>query len=215
MYSQRDSRWAGKRLGRSGLTMANWGCLVTAVAQALTVAGYNVDPGKLVDQLNAIGGFTSGGALYWGKVTQLYPQFVYGGSGYKFVQGWLGNVRHWILIHNGSVYEPFYGINTYPTGWRATGEVRYAAIKPVSNPVPPPTPGYQFTRDLTIGSRGEDVVRLQNRLKAMGFFPTSVSSTGYFGTITRDAVAKFQRYYGIRPDAGYFGQITRNKINSL
>lgn len=217
MYSQRDGRWGWKKLGRSGLTMANWGCVVTDVAQALTLAGYNVDPGTLVDRLNGIGGFTSGGALIWGKVTQLYPQFRYGSGYFKFEQGWFGNIRHWVLVApNGTVYEPYYGRIGYPAGFRKTGEVRYASIAGAAPaPTPQPSPGHQFNMDLSFGMRGSEVVRLQDRLKQLGFFPKTVTSTGYFGTVTRDAVSKFQRYYGITPSVGYFGPITRKKINSL
>jgi murein DD-endopeptidase MepM/ murein hydrolase activator NlpD len=73
----------------------------------------------------------------------------------------------------------------------------------------------KFARDLTIGSKGEDVVILQDFLKEKGFFPLSVPSTGYFGNITKTALIGFQKANKIEPAFGYFGVITRSKLNAL
>ncbi|HMO83137.1 MAG TPA: IPT/TIG domain-containing protein, partial [Candidatus Paceibacterota bacterium] len=43
----------------------------------------------------------------------------------------------------------------------------------------------------------------------------SVSPTGYFGPMTRAAVAAFQKEYGIEPAVGYVGVLTRAKIKEL
>jgi hypothetical protein len=58
------------------------------------------------------------------------------------------------------------------------------------------------------------VKSLQDCLKYEGFFPTNVDSTGYFGNITKDAVIKFQRKYGIDP-IGIVGPITKKKLTEL
>lgn len=73
---------------------------------------------------------------------------------------------------------------------------------------------YIFTVDLTLGSTGPDVVALQKILVSQGFFimPEGVAY-GYFGAMTRDAVARYQRVYGITPAAGYFGPKTRAHLN--
>jgi len=39
--------------------------------------------------------------------------------------------------------------------------------------------------------------------------------TGYFGSITWEAVKKLQEKYGIKPVSGYFGEITRRAIGTL
>lgn len=52
---------------------------------------------------------------------------------------------------------------------------------------------------LTIGSRGQSVSDLQRTLKNKGYF-TYPKITGYYGTITRDAVIRFQRDYGLYVD---------------
>lgn len=78
----------------------------------------------------------------------------------------------------------------------------------------------QFTRDLTIGSTGADVMALQKILNSNGY-PVSASGAGapglesdYFGTKTQAALAKWQAAVGISPAAGYFGPITRAKLAS-
>ena len=49
---------------------------------------------------------------------------------------------------------------------------------------------YNYTRNLTVGSRGEDVTALQSFLKAKGHL--AVEPTGYFGGLTKAALAKYQ-----------------------
>lgn len=72
---------------------------------------------------------------------------------------------------------------------------------------------YSFTADLTEGSTGADVTALQNFLAGKGFF--SASATGYFGPITKAAVAAWQSANGVMPAAGYFGAISRAKYNMM
>ncbi len=70
-----------------------------------------------------------------------------------------------------------------------------------------------FTRSLTVGSRGADVTCLQNVLVAGGFL--SVTPTGYFGSLTKAAVAKWQASAGVTPAVGFFGAISRAKYASM
>lgn len=78
-------------------------------------------------------------------------------------------------------------------------------------------PGILFTRDLSVGATGPDVVALQNWLLANGYdipaIRTGAAAKGFFGTQTRAAVAAYQRAVGL-PDFGYFGPLTRGRINS-
>lgn len=74
-----------------------------------------------------------------------------------------------------------------------------------------------FTRDLTVGSTGDDVMCLQKVLNGAGF-TVSASGAGspgnessYFGTKTKAAVAAWQAAVGISPAAGYFGAKSRAK----
>ncbi|MEK9155009.1 MAG: peptidoglycan-binding protein [Patescibacteria group bacterium] len=75
------------------------------------------------------------------------------------------------------------------------------------------TPSYKFSRDLKLGSKGEDVSQLQQFLKENKFFIGEI--TGFFGAITKQSLMNYQKSVGISPAAGYFGTKTRNYINSL
>jgi peptidoglycan hydrolase-like protein with peptidoglycan-binding domain len=73
-----------------------------------------------------------------------------------------------------------------------------------------------FTMDLTVGSTGSQVVALQQMLVAQGHLvmPAGVAM-GYFGSLTKAAVAKWQAANGVAPAVGYFGPISRAKANSM
>jgi peptidoglycan hydrolase-like protein with peptidoglycan-binding domain len=74
---------------------------------------------------------------------------------------------------------------------------------------------YTFNMNLTIGSTGADVVALQSILVGKGFLTMPVGvSMGYFGPLTRSALAAFQASVGISPAVGYFGPITRAYFNT-
>ncbi len=69
---------------------------------------------------------------------------------------------------------------------------------------------YAFgTTDLTIGSRGAGVTVLQQFLIDQGDLTVVSAPTGYFGTATQAALAKFQAANGIKPASGFYGPITR------
>jgi hypothetical protein len=74
---------------------------------------------------------------------------------------------------------------------------------------------YAFTSNLTIGSRGADVIALQSFLEAKGLItiPAGVAK-GYFGALTKNAVSAYQVMKGITPTAGYFGAITRGAVQA-
>jgi peptidoglycan hydrolase-like protein with peptidoglycan-binding domain len=77
-----------------------------------------------------------------------------------------------------------------------------------------------FTRDLTIGSQGNDVKALQQYLNAHGFTVASsgngspLHETTYFGVATQAALIKFQKENNITPVAGYFGPITSAYVSA-
>lgn len=75
---------------------------------------------------------------------------------------------------------------------------------------------FVFTSDMTIGSRNDQVTRLQQYLVSSGHLvmPAGVAY-GYFGTLTQAALSRFQIAQGISPTAGYFGPITRTRINAI
>lgn len=78
-----------------------------------------------------------------------------------------------------------------------------------------------FTRDLTLGATGNDVLCLQQYLNGAGF-QVSASGAGspgmestYFGAKTQAAVSKWQAANGVTPTAGYFGAKSRAKYTAL
>ncbi len=75
-----------------------------------------------------------------------------------------------------------------------------------------PNAGFAFTRDLTLGIRGNDVYALQQFLITNGFLKTP-TPTNYFGFLTRDALRAWQAQSGIYPAAGFFGPVSRGKIS--
>ena len=77
-----------------------------------------------------------------------------------------------------------------------------------------------FTRTLATGQKGTDVKTLQQYLNSKGF---TVSTSGVgskgnettmFGSLTRAALARFQKANNIYPAVGFFGPITKAFINS-
>jgi Ice-binding-like/Putative peptidoglycan binding domain len=72
---------------------------------------------------------------------------------------------------------------------------------------------FQFTTFLHQGMSGDDVVQLQERLRAEGFF-TYPTSTGYFGPVTLAAVKAYQTAHNIVPASGFVGPLTIAELNS-
>ncbi|MEK7088262.1 MAG: peptidoglycan-binding protein [Patescibacteria group bacterium] len=84
------------------------------------------------------------------------------------------------------------------------------------------TGGYVFNANLTMGSKGADVMNLQKVLNSDANTQVAASGVGsagnessYFGALTKAAVIKFQNKYGITPAVGYVGAITRAKLNTM
>ncbi len=76
------------------------------------------------------------------------------------------------------------------------------------------TSGYNFAKNLTLGSRGADVTALQNVLISGGYLKIS-APTAYFGPATKAAVVAWQKAVGISPTSGYVGVLSRAKLNSM
>lgn len=80
-------------------------------------------------------------------------------------------------------------------------------------------PKYTFNKDLEYGMRNNDVKKLQEVLREMGFFPNIEPTGNYFG-ITVNAVMDFQLKHKViktKQDegAGRFGPKTRKLMNEL
>lgn len=102
----------------------------------------------------------------------------------------------------------------------AAASLGIALVPPPFSPGIPSTgelPGTQnsfiFSQTLRLGSRGEGVMKLQERLIALGLFNHPVA-TGYFGPITARAVKAFQLRNNL-PQIGQVGPLTRNVLNGM
>lgn len=87
----------------------------------------------------------------------------------------------------------------------------------------PDRPVHTFLRDLEFSpvyNEDPEVVILQDILKYEGCFPQNVQSSGYYGSVTKTSVGKFQLKHGVvnsSNDAGFgrVGPLTRAKLNEL
>ncbi len=86
----------------------------------------------------------------------------------------------------------------------------------------PPKPKYKFTRPLSFGMNGQDVVQLQNMLKFEELFPQDTESTGKYLQITAKWVKAWQIKHGIMDFANEkdvrkvrFGEKSIKKANQL
>lgn len=69
-----------------------------------------------------------------------------------------------------------------------------------------------FTRTLRKGQRGTDVSILQSWLSDVGY---RVPTTGYFGSMTKSAVRRFQLTYSLTPASGSVGRRTAATLQSI
>jgi len=93
------------------------------------------------------------------------------------------------------------------------GEIFQPGSSRISYVAPTSINQSSFSRNLTIGSIGEDVKRLQTLLAREVNYSADLI-TGYFGRITSSAVKKLQEKYGVIPASGYFGEITRKALTA-
>lgn len=89
-------------------------------------------------------------------------------------------------------------VATVATPWNAKAQVAQATI----------------TAQIEEGSTGDNVTRLQTFLAGDATIYPQGLITGYFGTLTKAAVIRFQARYGI-PQVGRVGPVTLAKINEL
>jgi peptidoglycan hydrolase-like protein with peptidoglycan-binding domain len=76
-------------------------------------------------------------------------------------------------------------------------------------------PNILADQDLTTGSSGQGVVVLQGLLSEFGYLtiPNNVSF-GYYGSLTKDAVARYQASLNVTPAVGYYGSVTKQAMRS-
>ena len=124
-WRQDQGPWVNVRLGSSGRTIKQIGCLATSVAILIAKSGVQINvtpfnPGTFVEAMSKVGGFGSSGDMMYGPVSSVAPNFRYAGqvvvlgksesqklttllgllnSGYYVVAEVKGNTgQHWVAV---------------------------------------------------------------------------------------------------------------------
>lgn len=72
------------------------------------------------------------------------------------------------------------------------------------------SPNILVGQNLTVGSTGSGVVVLQGLLSELGYLNVPINIPfGYFGPLTRSALAQYQAAQGVSPAVGYYGPVTK------
>lgn len=115
-WSQRDKRWANKKLGASKLTVGGYGCAVLCTTYVIDrflkdKKEKTLMPNEVIDKAT----FTPNGLLYWnivGKITKNRLVQVYDKTkaDYTLMMVWWGTMTHWVVLLNGDLcYDPWDG----------------------------------------------------------------------------------------------------------
>lgn len=143
-YSQNDKRWAKEKLGFSNLTIASHGCLVSSIANLLTVLGSNTTPSQVNQKLIEVKGFATDkygnkALVIWSKVEKAFPQLKFIKRVYNYnnveVAWWVyikkmqvlvevavKGGRHWVLFIGGQqMVDPLIGGVRKTNYWISTG----------------------------------------------------------------------------------------------
>ena len=76
-------------------------------------------------------------------------------------------------------------------------------------------PNILVNQDLTLGSSNENVVVLQGLLSELGLLNVPVGiPLGYYGQLTKNAVARYQSSLGVTPAVGYYGPVTKTAMHA-
>ncbi len=122
---------------------------------------------------------------------------------------------HFVVVH--SYDEQYiYFLNSFGNTWGRQGHGYFGAdYMPFVNDVGTLFP-LAFTHDLSFGMTDPDVKRLQVVLNKDPRTRVAASGTGspgqeteFFGSLTQNALKRFQALYSITPAAGYCGPLTR------
>lgn len=90
--------------------------------------------------------------------------------------------------------------------------ITMTSVTPVSTLPVTCTTTATFTKFLSLKSTNSQVRSLQYLLQCLSYFPADIEPTGRFGSVTEDAVKKFQSAHSIEA-AGYVGPATRSILN--
>jgi hypothetical protein len=66
--SQRDPRWANKKLGTSNVTIGGYGCFITSIAYVI-----GTTPDVVNERMKAVKGYQDGNLVIWSKIPEAFP----------------------------------------------------------------------------------------------------------------------------------------------
>ena len=219
-YSQQNPAWASVAIRGSSYSVGQYGCLLTAFATALNLAGWPVTPFEVATR-----SIFDAGLFDWYKAANSYPQATFSPDAsrqYKLVRvtgtfpsGYVG--EHWLLLADGTYYDPLNGssFQSLPSNYAPSGFVRSYDIVPLEHQVinvsqaSAPAPDSQFSPFGTNLSPSQtfnpEVARMQSYLIAKGYMQDQGANDGYYGLITASAVSRFQQDHGIVAGPRYYG----------
>ncbi len=116
----------------------------------------------------------------------------------------------------GSVSSSAISLNNAASVVSAVAQTQAPTAQPATSPSQTTTSSQSITltRDLSVGSQGDDVRQLQEWLaKDPALYPGG-KVTGYYGAGTREAIRRFQAKYSLSP-VGRVGPQTRAKLTEL
>lgn len=68
IYQQNDAEWGATSIGDTDYKMSSHGCLICALANSLSISGYNVDPQELNSIFTEAGVYDEDGNIIWYKI---------------------------------------------------------------------------------------------------------------------------------------------------
>ena len=149
IYSQNDKAWRDIKLGRSSVSIGNFGCVITSLSNLMAYYGEKHNPLVVNSKLKTVNGFLKGNLLIWAKIKEAFPNFEWKWRGYKYENGVVDEnlpclvevkapspyMKHWVLkIDKERVYDPYRGTDEPFSKYTPTG---YSIIKYLK---PKPTP---------------------------------------------------------------------------
>lgn len=83
-WRQKGASWSNIKIGTSGKSIGDIGCLATSIAILIRRSGANTtiipfDPGVFVEEMNKNGGFDRDGNLQYSQISKIVPNFEYVG----------------------------------------------------------------------------------------------------------------------------------------
>lgn len=142
-FSQRDKKWASKKLGFSNLTIGDYGCTITSLASLISyVYQETYTPDKVNDLLKGVNGFV-GALVLWSRIPVAFNKlkfikrvysynnletslYVYGRKMPVMVEvnaARIGAIRHWVLFLGGQKeMDPWDGVIKSTATYPMTGE---------------------------------------------------------------------------------------------